>query len=714
MTIVADYKPGKGTGTGTGNIIVKRPGTTDRIISTSELLNIDFSNLDATGFSTNNNDAAFIIEQKRLRILDMMKDGKVAKGSNISGSIYGIMYGSNGPHYADAFDRLKEIEHKFDRIMDPKMTPYSWTKISKNSSLNPLLPKKVVFKESGLDGSYFIEDPVFCGNFANEVIDPAGRSPIDLPKDTIFPGNNEELELSEDFLRFFGFDNCRVLATRQPNGAYAFRINLPGIPEITTNPMNMGAGLKIDWFQGNVQKNNFIAADRRATPAIKKGLLLTKEMGDVLQVLIMFLWKLLNNTPGSLNYTMVTCDKVVMLQCILLNLNCVLTQASKDSGIKLRQIYEFRPITDPTARATEEFLNEKRKILEQNEKFISGFVSLRDRPNTNIYMAGETNPFTFTPQFYESIRSELTELNRILDATFPLPGTVQPKVIRELTENMKKNFLFNLFIRKPKDQLKMTLAKKYTEKDDMWKGQFQSQLPGYGKDPFYQIAKSKFKKTQGGGIQTGGGEDLSLEDKTFEFLEFDEMPAMYHDEETYNLYEHLNNNIDSLLQQKDLAEYSDSFYNELYFKFYLNNAVLYDDELSKLIDSITNEDFVFPTSLTNDERTFTFNDQPLQTQAPRQTIGFTKTNLSLLAPRNYLSGERSPKRKLDLDFGDNIIENENPQAPRKKIPIGTYGGNDLTMKIRKNNRSVNIDSTLHRRKTKKSKRKPKKTLKKRT
>ena len=255
MPLVASYVAPRGQ-TRTGFIRVTRDGSAIKTIPTTELLDIDFTNLAATSFSNNVNDANFTMEQKRLRILDMMKDGKVSNGANISGSVHQIMsQGDQRPSQPDAFTRLGEIEDKFDAIMDPKMKPWSWPKISKLSALNPLLPRKVVFKESGLDAEYFVDTPIFCGNFANEVVDPAGRSPIQLPKDLVFPKVGETLILDETFLTLFGFPvGCSVQATRQANGKYTFVINLPGIAPITTNPMG-----GIDWFQGNVQKNNFIS-----------------------------------------------------------------------------------------------------------------------------------------------------------------------------------------------------------------------------------------------------------------------------------------------------------------------------------------------------------------------------------------------------------------------------------------------------------------------
>lgn len=752
--IQASYVPNPNGGT--GSIVVKKAGTANRVVPTSDLLDIDFNNITATSFSNNRNDSNFTEEQKRLRILDMMKDGKVSKGSNISGSVNAIMNLISPPY--DAYTRLGEIEHKFDIIMDPKMKPWSWPKISKASALNPLLPRKVVFKESGLDAEYFVDSPIFCGNFANEVVDPAGRSPIQLAKDIIFPKVGETLLLDESFLTFFGFPvGCSVQATRQTTGKYAFVINLPGLAPITTNPMG-----GVDWFQGNVQKNNFIAnGGPNAKTAAKRGLLITKEMGDVLQVLIMFLWKLFN-IPGPLNYTMVTCDKVVMLQCILLNLNCVLTAATKDNGVKLRQIHEYRPITDPRARALENFDNEKRKILEQNAKFISGFTALKARPNTNIYMAGDS-PRTFSSEFYEIIERELSTINQILTVLQP-SATDTPVSIDALTEGMKKSFLFNLFIRKPANQLKMMLAKKYTEQDTLWVnnaawagGNFQSALPNYGRDPFYSIGKiPRFLTSRGGGglVQKGGGDDLdSTQEKVFEFLEYDFGPALYFDPndgdrfqqiippqvsedsidaqfnfitDPVDLYETLNGQIMHFLQGMFPEEDQNMYYfyefaNELYFKFYLNNMVVYDEQLHDLINYIKENDIVIPgpgpapaQDVVPQLGSEINPNGPIEPQVDYQPTVENSNNFVRVEPtrRQIESRQIEPAFKRGRNLSDELSgenEEENQQNLSAKKRAISVGGKKRTIKRKRKQKKTK--GRKQNKKSKRGKRSSKKTRK---
>uniref|UniRef100_A0A6C0BBP6 Uncharacterized protein n=1 Tax=viral metagenome TaxID=1070528 RepID=A0A6C0BBP6_9ZZZZ len=587
MTLTADYE-GPVAGNDTGRIVIRTDdGTIFRSIETSEFFNIDFGNgpnpdligkplpytaaqiQEVPSSSPNRNDDNFKVEQRQLRILDIMKDGNVPRGKNIRNSVCPIMESEKL-----TFGALDDMENKFDQIMHSNMTPYSWTKISKDSELFPLLVQRIVSKESGLDTGYFINDPFFLGNLINIVVDPAGRSPIDEAKgDQYFLGVGETLVLTEAFLRFFGLDECRIEATLQADGSYLFQINVPGGISIN-KPMTTIGTTQVKWFQGNPEKNNFIAGLGSGTTKtnIKKGLLITKEMGDLGQVLLLFLWKLCQPPPVPPNvpqlYTMSTCDNVVMLQCMLMNLNCILTSAAKEDSEKLRKIMVFRPKTNQLDITQDVFNNEKTQIIRQNQKFIETIFELVNNPLINIYAAGAGGPITFPLDFYQAILNDLNFIQSALNfynvafiANTDIPDPQQQpqqqnvSSLNDIISDMKKNFLFNMFIRKPKDQLQMMMAKKYTQNDNLYKEHVTLTLVNYGKNPFYLLGKEYNARLSapgvasapsGGGIQKGGSynlEELSVSEdarKAFtslEFVDFNETPAWYYDENTYLIAE---------------------------------------------------------------------------------------------------------------------------------------------------------------------------------
>jgi len=556
MTLTADYERPV-AGRDTGHIVVTRDGSAlIPPIPTSSFFNIDFNEppktlegdppydpaRDGIPFSSHNSkDSNFMEEQTKLRILDMMKDANVSRGANVRNSVCPIM-GSE----TLTFGKLDNMEVKFDQIMRASMSPYSWPKITKDSALFPLLMHRDVSKESGLDTGYFIDDPHFIENFINKIVDPAGRSPF-APNDQYFPLGDEELVLTESFLSFFGINGCSIKAKREANGEYSFQINITGLPPITKPDTPVGK-TPVYWFQGNPEKNNFMAKDPRATTAIKKGLLITKEMGDLGQVLALFLWKVFN--PETL-YTMSTCDNVVMLQCMLLNLNCVLTSAAKEDGEKMRKIMVFRAETDPLKITTEVFDNEKKQILAQNQKFIETITELATDPTINIYMAGVTGPIVFPQKFYQEILDDLNTINAMLNAynivlvsdgdetADPAQGRYHVSDINKVIANLKTQYLFNTFIRKPKTQLQMNLAKKYTQNDKLFNEAIT--LNGYDSStPFYLLGKKAKEREKaaaaaqgprGGGIQKGGaGKDLAIDkQEKFKTLEFSVEPAMFYD-----------------------------------------------------------------------------------------------------------------------------------------------------------------------------------------
>jgi hypothetical protein len=765
--IEADYVPGNPTGliviskkTGKG-IVVGVPVQ----IKTSDFLALD---IDGTSIPTNDNDKVFSEEQRILRVLDMMKDGNISSkkfgNSTISNSVFGIMGGAAYVRpetymtiHSQSQNKLHEIEDKFTGNLDDNVTKYSWTKMSKASPLDPKLPQKVVFKESGLGPDYFIDDPQYCGNIANEVIDPLERSG---GNPYYFPENGQDLVLTERFMTFFGFNGCELRAKRLPSGVYAYTINIPGLSPINAPSTKVG-NFTVQWFQGNAEKNNFIKNGKNGqnpSTAIKRGLLFTKEMGDVLQVLIMFLWTKLN--PGR-PYTMVTCDKVVLLQCMTLYENCILTEAEGGQGVKLRNIYEYVGVNDPMQRAIDMFENEKRKISEANNLFIQLFALLRKNPQTLIYMAG-SEAIAFPSGFYDTILNDLTAINAMLQSLTP-PDQSSVETIKASIEVMKTNFTFNLFIRDvsktkvPKFQ--MMLAKKYTKTEDMWKGQIRPGFQRYGAEPFYILAKNYRPSA----AMAAGGSNLIMYGGTIEdeldqivglreLLQFYEGTAPFYDPDPDNvipndptnpdtlyhmapvdLYETLAQDIHAVLSSKGLEIYYVEFINEIFFNYYLLNAVLYSDNgLVQLVDDIIANDIVIPVpsqqlgsdinptvpiepqaeyqptvDMTVPSQQLGSDINPMRTIEPQvvyQPTVETSNNFVRVAPNR----QTEPALKRGRNLSDELSgENQENQIVKKRAI--SVGGKRRTIKRRRKYKKTK--GRKQNKKSKKVKRNPKKTRK---
>lgn len=749
--IEADYVPGNPTGL---IVISKKTGKGTVVGVPVQIKTSDFLGLDVNGTSipTNDNDRVFSEEQRILRVLDMMKDGNISSkrfgNSTISNSVFAIMGGSAYVRpetyltvHSQSQNKLHEIENKFTGNLDDNVTKYSWTKMSKASPLDPKLPQKVVFKESGLGPDYFIDDPQYCGNIANEVIDPLERSG---GNPYYFPENGQELVLTERFMTFFGFNGCELRAKRLPSGVYAYTINIPGLSPINAPSTKVG-NFTVQWFQGNAEKNNFIKNGKNGqnpSTSIKRGLLFTKEMGDVLQVLIMFLWTKLN--PGR-PYTMVTCDKVVLLQCMTLYENCILTEAEGGQGVKLRNIYEYVGVNDPMQRAIDMFENEKRKIFEANNLFIQLFALLRKNPQSLIYMAG-SEASAFPSGFYDTILKDLTSINAMLQNLTP-PDQRNPETVKASIEVMKTNFTFNLFIRDvsktkiPKFQ--MMLAKKYTKTEDMWKGQIRPGFQRYGSEPFYLLGKNyrpSAAMAAGGGSIVRGSQNLimyggAIEDDLDqivglrELLQFYEGTAPFYDPDPDNvipndpedpntlyhmipvdLYETLAQDIHAVLTSKGLETYYVEFINEIFFNYYLLNSVLYrDNGLVQLVDHIVENDIVLPHTLPAN------NEQPSDvemtnlyqsTMAPPPVSQFpVQSSFTRAVPHPQRIVEPSVKRGRNL-FEDLDEDNRETQVGKR---IRASGGKKRTIKCRRKQKKTK--ERTQNKKSKKVKRSPKKTRK---
>jgi hypothetical protein len=559
---------------------------------------IETSSFFMTNGFNNDDDVKFTKEQAMIRCLDCMKDGDVKDSTSIRNSVPQIL------DYKEpiSFSTLDEIENMVYEKNNKQnyIKKDSWTKKTKESVLEPMLENRVIFKESGLGPeSYINPKPVlrFVGNIATEVIDPAGRSPIE-PKDIRFPENGNTLILDESFLQFFGFNNCSVVSTRNQTPknkdekyTYTIRIGDITIDRQETVMKSNGKNVTVDWFQGNKEKNNFIASNIPDTK-IKRGLLIAKEMGDVLQVLIMLIWHKLNKDL----YSITTGDKVVFLLCMLLELNCIYLgkivdktekQGKKKGGDdnqgedeKKRYINIYEPKIDPLLKAKTRFNSLKTAILDDNSAIIEA-IRIFKQQNPNI--SGRFETMRLVPIFYDKIMMDLTNINNILrneiDIT-NIPDNMNEidkiNEINKRSNEIKENFTFkNLFrtnnakkgANKKREQslnLDTTLSR-YTQSDRLWKNRVDPSYGSYkyGAISFYNLGVNMTQRKSGyiyppqdqsqqltsttvNGRRRGGGDDF----KTLHYLDYPE-GAFYYDkdtERTFDLYDELERQIEEYLK----------------------------------------------------------------------------------------------------------------------------------------------------------------------
>jgi hypothetical protein len=272
-----------------------------------------------------------------------------------------------------SFDNLHLCEDKVTEHFNESTTPISWAKTMLALEETKMLKQKVVFKESGVNPERFIKNPNYCFNFASEELDPLKRSDMEStqdknPPDFFFPAVGEEIVFTTEFMSYLGMPKCSLRATRPDSGPttkYNFEITVGGLVIDASNAHG------INWFAGNAEKNKILKAalptGAKRGPAFlkKQALIAVKEMGDLMQVIMMFVWRHLNDDK---DYTMSTCDKVVFMVCMLMQVNCVFADTDKNELGKIISLLEFSSAmtNDPTVlkKMMKELYD---KIKKQNE-----------------------------------------------------------------------------------------------------------------------------------------------------------------------------------------------------------------------------------------------------------------------------------------------------------------------------------------------------------
>jgi len=630
----------------TGQIIINNFQNTekDKIIETNTFFNLNLINNKQRN-DLNNDDNVFTAEQEQLRALDCIKDGSVdPKINEVKKMVYSNFNNNkfnnfNIEELLNQHFSLTELEEKFSKKNNERIKKYSWVKLSKDSNLSPIIEQRIIFKESGLDPGRFIKDPIFCVNFANEIIDPAGRSPR-TAGDIIFPENNKTLKLDESFLSLFGFTNCSVEATRKSDKKYNYTIKINQIKITGTGTENgkmttilrepsktkmnqvVEKELKMNqWFEGNKIKNgiiNKLPTDKQKQ-IIVNTFLNVKEMGDVLQVLIMLIWKNYNNNNQM--YSIATCDKVVCLLCMILNLNCILTYAEKKPNLRLYSIDVFEATGYSVFDIMNKFNYETGNIIKHNQAYID-CISTFDE-STAIYISALGNDFYFHKNFYELIIADMNMINsELIQYVKNINNEKKNDEINTLNiyinneiEKIKSFFTLNVFFRKSKQRgsgqkITMILTKNYTKNLFLLTTLNTKLNRTKFYDPklsFFEIAKqmsNTFETRMNGGNSnksTTNSSNSANNDKLYDILKFDDE---YEDEmdvsETMNeeineeikdfrikpLYDELNRNIEEIVSENNVNYFLIDIKSELYYEFFIKNRVEYDDNLKEMIMTI--------------------------------------------------------------------------------------------------------------------------------
>ena len=248
-------------------------------------------------------------------------------------------------------------------------------------------------------------------------IDPASKSVADEN----WPSVGRQIYLTENFMKLMGFgDNTTVAATSpatvDDDFTYDLQIScgiqcnkqpycrIPGSESPTTATKK--------YFNGNATKNTILRAQDRSGDAKHKiKLIVCKEWGDKLQVLLHLLKYKLDTIQGS--HTLLTADMPVYILCINLSIPCIFTGAHTrptdlETDKKWYSIMEFKPGT-PKNIATTRLESTYANIVTSNTEFINGLKFLK-KERIPVLLSQSGNPSILPDKFYQNAIEDLEKL----------------------------------------------------------------------------------------------------------------------------------------------------------------------------------------------------------------------------------------------------------------------------------------------------------------
>jgi hypothetical protein len=303
---------------------------------------------------------------------------------------------------------------------------------------------------------------------------------------------------------------------------------------------------------------------------------------------------------------------------MILNLNCILTYAEKKPNLRLYSIDVFEATGYSVFDIMNKFNYETENIIKHNQAYID-CISTFDE-STAIYISALGNDFYFHKNFYELIIADMNMINsELIQYVKNINNEKKNDEINTLNiyinneiEKIKSFFTLNVFFRKSKQRdrgqkITMILTKNYT-KNLFLLTTLNTKLNRtkfYGpKLSFFEIAKqmsNTFETRMNGGNSkksTANSSNSANNDKLYDILKFDDE---YEDEmdvsETMNeeeikdfrikpLYDELNRNIEEIVSENNVNYFLIDIKSELYYEFFINNRVEYDDNLKEMIMTI--------------------------------------------------------------------------------------------------------------------------------
>lgn len=356
----------------------------------------------------------FTSTQKLIRMWDMIKDGTTPMRPGIEALMSPTNPVPSFQHFAEIRKELVGLTN-----ISAKITKSSWITPNEYETEHNKLSLRAAYQESGLSPKDIIDTPTYVINIANTVIDPFRRDFSDPRMNkTYFPGAGNSVEITTAFFNFMGFSDCSLVDNQITDGiteaAHNYRLQVSPNIMITNHIIPPPPYVhEKGWYAGNPLKNgNFMGKDEN----VQRALLNVKECGDVDQVFLMFI-AVYTIMQGSI-HTMVTCDSVVFMMCIMLGLDCVYYHHSSRVGNNAHgenHIYHFN------ARYTLEnaktyFTTTRDAIKAHNTELMASITRIKNL-RIGIFMSTHAlvSGFHFCDKFLDDILADMAAINATLD-----------------------------------------------------------------------------------------------------------------------------------------------------------------------------------------------------------------------------------------------------------------------------------------------------------
>jgi hypothetical protein len=469
--------------------------------------------------------------QKRIRTFDMIKDGHVARkglGSipNAATTICNLMYpASCDVPYAVFSNMISKIRSDVEQ----KTTKTTWTNANERFENIRKLDKRNTYKESGIGPEHVIKEPVYCTNIATEIIDPLKRNYPQNREKKRFPMINETFVITEALFNFFGLEHCNLSDRRIGDITHDYQLQI-------ANGVIVTQATGDNWYIGNIRKNQYFKdhVNNQSDILVKKGLLNSKELGDVSQALTMFISKKVEFN-GTL-HSMVTGDEIVFIICILLGLDCIFYYHPRKSN---HQIFHFKgeyKLED----AEKDFYRIRTEIEAANNAIMYGILEIINDDTITVELKGFTlvHGFRLSNAFLQDIIDDMINITfRLLDINPEYIYQEKPNIVHDddkislliqymtkIKEEYKLKEPFTTSRSHPNIATFSTSYKSYTQTMPTISDDYKYYLEGYtGKKTFYEIYKKKYNSVQGGTqrrIQKGGVVSFKDERSTQKWAEY--------------------------------------------------------------------------------------------------------------------------------------------------------------------------------------------------